>query len=137
MSAFIHLKQHDHFVDLEMHLGTHKVQVPNLRSLPQVANIVKREVSIIVNRYTSHRQRALQHYGQLTPQRAAAIDRIRARFGIADWRFEYLKPKILGIADDLILLLPHPDSRYYKNQRQLVADLIEFAHGFHATQFLQ
>jgi hypothetical protein len=137
MSALIHLNQHNNLVDLEMHLGQHRVQVPNLRSLPQVANTVKLEVSIIVNRYTSHRQRALQHYGQLTPARAAAIDRIRARFGIADWRFEYLKPKILGIADDLILLLPHPDSRYYKNQHQLVADLIDFAHGFHATKFLQ
>lgn len=120
-----------------LHLGNTKVQ-RNYQTAPQMLNLVKREVSAIILRYVNHRERALRHYNQLDPVRAYAIQRIRDRFAYPEkWHAANLKAKILGIAEDLRLLLPPYGSRFYNSQNKLVSDLAEFAKTLHPTEYLQ
>lgn len=121
---------------LQLSFGATKKEVPNLRSMEQLRNVIKREVSELILRYITHRQNALNHYGQLTPSRAQSISRIKMRFAnYQTWHAYNLKPKILGIQEDLQNILPCQNSRHYQNQSKLVQDLIAFANEFHTADY--
>lgn len=124
--------------NLEISIGAKAKVVKNLKSLEQIRNVIKREVSELILRYANHRKNALAHHHLLDSQRARCIERIQQRFSnYPTWHAHNLKAKILGATADMYAILPPTSSRFYKNQSKLINDLVALAQNYHGAEFTE
>lgn len=128
-SPWIQIKdQGCHQCDVFLNFGNKKalIRLP----LAHVDQMCKRLMVNSIRRYVNHRDQIIGKYGgHQNPEALTALTRLKYAFNGSTnrWSLADLPQIIKNWESDLLAISPGPKSKFYKNQTQLLIDLIAWA----------
>lgn len=127
MSAIETRQQTNKRYTVVISLGNTTETVKNLPA-KMVRKYIRQVIEKRLRRFVNHRESVMKkHGGHYTLAKQEAINKVRRRLDQAPhWSFDVTLLMVERMREDLVLLLPGKDSKFYKNHVNLVTELLSW-----------